>query len=273
MKQITQDSESEMNNQRFQENIRQDQWSPILEMKNVSLSFNDSPVLKHFNLKLYPHEIVAVLGPSGGGKSTIIKLITGLQEPDSGEVIIQNKSLALAFQEGALFTSLTVADNIRIVLTHASQVGKSKNEKQRKSKDDRCQIEDRIDEVLNLVGLTDSKERFPHELSGGMQKRVGIARAIAIQPDIVLYDEPFSGLDPILITRLAKDLQKIHAKTQMAGMVVTHEFESIQKMAHRVALLYDGSFVYEGPVDDFFRTDNEYAKQFREHQEDGPIKV
>jgi len=230
----------------------------LLEMKDISLAFNNEKVLCNFNLTLNKGDKLAVLGPSGAGKSTIIKLIAGLIEPDSGEIHIKDKRIALAFQQGALFTSFNVEQNLKIVLRNDTDFDQSK-------------ITQRIDEVLSLVGLSESKKSYPYELSGGMQKRVGIARALAVTPDIMLYDEPFAGLDPVLSARLDKDLATIHEKYDITALMVTHEFHTNQHIANKVALLYEGNFIYEGSIEDFFKTNDPYAKQYRERQIEGPI--
>lgn len=233
---------------------------PLIELKDIHLSFGDHQVLRGINLTVSQNEIVAILGPSGSGKSTLIKIVVGLLTPDQGEVIVRSDRVGLAFQGGALFTSLSVADNLGLVLERTTNL-----------KPD--EIERRIQESLELVGLEEAIHKMPNELSGGMQKRVGIARALCIEPDIMLYDEPSAGLDPILAAKLEKDLREINQERRMATILVTHEMPSIETMADRVVLLYQGELVFNGSKEEFLSTREPHAYQFRTRREAGPIEV
>lgn len=239
-----------------QQQPRADQ--PLVELHDVCLSFGRKIILDHFSLTLNRNEVLTIVGPSGTGKSTLVKIITGLLEPDSGEVIVRSDRIGLAFQSGALFTSLTVAENIVLVLERTTDL-------------DDIEIEKRVDEALKLVGLETEADKMPDELSGGMQKRVGIARALAIEPEIMLYDEPSAGLDPILANRLEKDLRRINEERGMGTLLVSHELPTIENMADRVLMLYEGKVVYQGTKDDFFTTREPHALQFRTRRETGPI--
>lgn len=233
---------------------------PVIQLRDVCLQFGDARVLDGINLDVHANEVVAVLGPSGSGKSTLIKIISGLLIPDSGEVKLASQNIGLAFQYGALFTSMTVADNIWLILQRTTDL------------DDK-EIQQRIHRYLEIVGLGDAADKRPSELSGGMQKRVGIARALAIHPQIMLYDEPSAGLDPIIGNKLEQDMKQANRELNMATIVVTHEMPTIENLADRVVLLYKGKFVYEGTKDDFMTTDEPHAYQFRNRKATGPINV
>ncbi len=249
-----------MNWQATQTPEKPETQEPLIELKNVSLSFGPKRILNGVHLKVYRNEMVAILGPSGSGKSTLLKIVAGLLEVDEGEVNIRSDKIGLSFQYGALFSSMSVEDNLWLVLSRSTNLSDA-------------EIERRIDEALTLVGLEEEKKKFPDALSGGMIKRVDIARALAIHPDIMLYDEPSAALDPVLAGKLEKDLRDINKKLKIASLVVTHELPTVKNLADRVILLYEGKFVYEGSTEDFFSTEEPHAKQFRTRQEYGPIEV
>ena len=232
----------------------------MVQLKDVKLNFGAKKILDGISLELYKGEILAVMGPSGTGKSTLIKIICGLLEPDSGEVIVNAETVGLAFQDGALFSSMSVADNLAMVLERTTDL-------------DDEEIEARVLEALEMVGLDQDRDTMPSDLSGGMQKRVGIARALCIHPDVMLYDEPSAGLDPILAAKLEKDLREINETRDMATLLISHELPTIETMADRVMILYEGKIVYNGTKSDFKTTDQPYAQQFRSRRDSGPIEV
>lgn len=232
----------------------EDKSTPMLVLEDIHLAYDGHVVLDGISLKLYRNEMLAVVGPSGSGKSTLVKIIAGLEQPDSGRVYLASDRVGLAFQYGALFTSLTVEQNIALAL-------------ERRLGLDEEAVSRRINEVLAMVELQNVRDSLPDELSGGMQKRVGIARALAIDPDIMLYDEPTVGLDPMLATKLELDLRRINRERHMASIVVTHELPTIRNLADRVVFLHEGRFVYEGSREDFFTTDNPYVREFRKRIE------
>lgn len=232
----------------------------MIELRGIRLIYDHQAILDGLDLTVNRNEIVAVVGPSGTGKSTLIKIVAGLLIPDAGEVILQSDRIGLAFQYGALFSSMTVAENISMVLERTTDLS---NE----------EIEQRIVKYLTLVNLEDVGYKMPSELSGGMQKRVGIARALAIHPDIMLYDEPSAGLDPILGNKLEHELRRVNGELKLASLVVTHEIPTIENLADRIVMLYDGKFVYQGTKEDFLTTREAYAYQFRTRREVGPIEV
>ena len=227
-------------------------------LADLHLSFGDKKILQGLNLKVKKGEIVAIMGPSGCGKSTLSKIIVGLLSPQQGDVQVSGDKIAMSFQNGALFTSLTIGENIDLVLTHNTDLDEEDRKKQ-------------IDKVLDLVGLLEDRDNYPEALSGGMAKRAGIARAIAIEPELMLYDEPSAGLDPITAHKLDQDLRDINEKLGMTTLLVTHELDSVRTMASRVALLYEGQIRFDGTSEEFFSSDNEYAVQFREGLKEGPF--
>jgi phospholipid/cholesterol/gamma-HCH transport system ATP-binding protein len=233
---------------------------PRVSLQDICLKYGEKVILDGISLEVCPGEIVAVLGPSGSGKSTLIKIVAGLLVPDSGQVTLSSNKIGMAFQYGALFSSMSIAENLSLVLERTTHLAAE-------------EIENRIRKYLTMVGLEEVMDKLPNALSGGMQKRVGIARALAIQPDIMLLDEPSAGLDPILASRLEKDFSRINEELQLATILVTHEMPTIENLADRVVLLYKGKFVYQGTIEDFLRTDEPHAYQFRTRNEAGPIEV
>ncbi len=246
----------------------------VLELKDIHLSFGDTTVLNGVNLNAHRNEITTLLGPSGSGKSTLIRIVSGLLNATSGELNFPentNKNnekpttkIGMAFQQGALFTSLTVFENMNLVLKNSGEKENRLNKTERK---------ERIEGILELVGLSDSIYAYPSDMSGGMQKRVGIARALAIQPDIMLYDEPFAGLDPILSYKLEQELTELNQNLNMATLIVTHRITAVENMADKVALLNQGKFIFQGDKKTFMSSDDPAPKQFRERLLEGPIKI
>ena len=233
----------------------------LIELKDIHLSFGDRKILDGVNLKVYPGAIAAILGPSGAGKSTIIKIIAGLLEPDSGEVIVRADRIGFAFQYSALFSSYTVKENIQLVLEQTTNLS--------------CkEIHARVDESLKMVALSHVANLYPNQISGGMQKRAGIARALAIEPKVMLYDEPSAGLDPIVAHKLEEDLTRINQERGLASVLITHELPTIKNLSTKVLMLFNGNFVYKGTTNDFFyNCDEPFSVQFRNRRLAGPISV
>ena len=235
-----------------------------IEVKNLVKAFDDKRVIDNVSFKVEDGETLAVVGFSGSGKSTILKLICGLLKQDSGEIITSEGDIAMVFQYSALFDSLNVADNISFALHERKELRKKYTEKQ---------IRNIVTEKLELVGLKGIERKFPSELSGGMQKRVSFARAIVTEPNTILYDEPTAGLDPISSTLIEDYIVRLKEETHAASIVVTHQMSTITRTANRVIMLYDGKIVFEGTPDEMLQMTNEYTKQFVTASLEGPMKM
>jgi phospholipid/cholesterol/gamma-HCH transport system ATP-binding protein len=220
-------------------------------------------------------ESMVVIGGSGVGKSVLIKNIIGLMKPESGKVTVDGivvndlngtemrnmrMKFGMLFQYAALFDSLNVAENIGFALTRHSKM--SKNE-----------ISKRVEECLALVGLPGAEELYPAELSGGMKKRVGLARAIAMKPKILLYDEPTTGLDPIMADAINNLIKRLKQKLNVTSISITHDLVSAYKISDRIAMLYDGKIIEVGTPSEIKKTKNPYVKQFITGNAEGPIKT
>ncbi len=235
-----------------------------IEVKNLVKIFGDKKVIDDVSFKVNDKETLAIVGFSGSGKSTILKLISGLIEKDGGEIITSKGDIAMVFQYSALFDSLNVADNIAFALHERRDLRKK-------------YTEDRIKEIvaqkLELVGLRGIENLFPSELSGGMQKRVSFARAIVTEPNTILYDEPTAGLDPISSTLIEDYIVRLKEETNAASIVVTHQMSTITRTADKVVMLYNGRIVFEGTPEEMLKQDNEYTKQFVTASLEGPMKM
>ena len=238
----------------------------IIEFKNVHKYFGSKKVLTGLNFAIKEGNVAVVMGPSGTGKSTVIKQMVGLLKPTKGEVIVEGlniaqasekelleirKKIGFAFQFGALFDSMTIYENIAFPLREHSDYKEEK-------------IKEEVIKSLELVGLKPDEvmNNFPHQLSGGMQKRAAIARTIILRPDIILYDEPTSGLDPIasdLISRLIVKLQKELGTT---SVVISHDINESFKIADQMIMLYDGKVLADAKPEFFKTTDNPIIRQF-----------
>lgn len=207
-------------------------------------SFGDQEVLRDVNLTVHPGEIFVIMGPSGSGKSVLLKHVIGLEAPDAGEVRIDGKPaiaegvrdhcrMAMVFQGGALFNSLTLAENLGLYL----------REHQLKPEPD---IERIIDEKLALVNLTEARDKLPAELSGGMRKRAAIARALVIEPQLLLYDEPTSELDPLMAATVGREIVNLQRRHSVTSIVVSHDRDLAFGIAHRIALIRDGRILCIG---------------------------
>ncbi|NJM57529.1 MAG: ATP-binding cassette domain-containing protein [Synechococcales cyanobacterium RU_4_20] len=257
---------------------------PLIELRQVYKTFGNQTVLRGVNLQIFEGDRLAVIGPSGTGKSTILRVIAGLLMPDQGEVLLKGVArrsliedaddpfhISLVFQQAALFDSLTVAENIGFYLYQHSQLSRQR-------------IYQLVGESLEKVGLSDIRGLYPAELSGGMRKRVSFARAIIADPDsteqkqtgIILYDEPTAGLDPIAST-IIEDLMRNLGCKDATGcdsyLVVTHQESTIRRTAERVVMLYGGQVVWLGQVDELDESDNPYVRQFFNASVEGPIQA
>lgn len=235
-----------------------------IEVRNLVKKFDDKVVIDDISFKVDDGEILAIVGFSGSGKSTVLKLICGLIPYDNGEVLTSEGDIAMVFQYSALFDSLNVADNISFALRERKDLRNKYNEKDLKSI---------VSQKLELVGLKGIEDKFPSELSGGMQKRVSFARAIVTEPNSILYDEPTSGLDPISSTLIEDYIVRLKDETKAASIVVTHQMSTITRTADRVIMLYEGKIVFEGTPEEMLKQDTEYTKQFVTASLEGPMKM
>jgi len=256
--------------------------TPLLELRGVQKSFGTNTVLNGVDLTVHSGEAIAIIGPSGTGKSTILRLVCGLIAPEVGEIYINGNlvatediqeasyglSIGMVFQNAALFDSLTVAENIGFSLFEHSRLS-------------RREIYRLVEHKLALVGLENICDRYPSELSGGMRKRVSFARAIMDDPTakthnkkVLLYDEPTAGLDPVAST-IIEDLMRSLREQNVCDsyIVVTHQDSTIRRTADRLLVLYRGSVRYAGNVSTIDTTDNPYVKQFFSGSTDGPIQL
>jgi len=245
----------------------------MIRIKGLWKSFGDNKVLKGLNLDIETGETIVVIGQSGCGKSVLMKTIVGLLIPDDGEIEIENvslknisrkklleirKKIGMVFQSSALFDSFSVWENVGLGLIEHSKM----------SQDEIMRI---AREKLKLVGLSDVEDMYPAELSGGMKKRVGIARAIAMNPQFVLYDEPTTGLDPIIADRINNLIIELQKELNITTIAVTHDIISAYKIADRIAMLYDGEIIFDGTPKEVQNTDNPYVQQFIKGEGEGPI--
>lgn len=236
----------------------------MIEIIKINKSFNGQKVLNDLDLNMEPEKITVIIGQSGSGKSVLIKHIIGLIRPDSGQIIIDGiditnlndkklnevrKKFGMLFQDAALFDSMTVGENVAFPL----------NEHTRLSKKEISKI---VDEKLNLVGLENVTHKMPSELSGGMRKRAGLARAIALDPKIVLFDEPTTGLDPIMRESIDKLIVGTQKRTKATFVVISHDIESTFTIAHKVAMLYQGKIVAVGTPDEIRSSNNSFVRRF-----------
>lgn len=245
---------------------RADAEAPVVELHDLTLAYGEAMVLDGVSLELFHGETLCILGGSGAGKSTLLRLVLGLSDPDRGRVLVRGRDITRApldevlalrrrmgmvFQEAALFDSLTVYDNIGFYLHEHTDLSED-------------EVSSSVREALELVDLDPDQveDLLPAELSGGMKKRVGIARALVHRPEILLYDEPTSGLDPIT-TRTINDLVlKLQRELNVSSMVVTHDIRSAFRIANRVALLSGGRLVFVGGPEEMIGSEDGYVQEF-----------
>jgi phospholipid/cholesterol/gamma-HCH transport system ATP-binding protein len=256
--------------------------TPLIELKGVSKAFGGNVILDQVDLTIGRGEALAIIGPSGTGKSTILRIIAGLLLPDAGEIYIQGQKrvgliedaedpigIGMVFQQAALFDSLTVEENVGFVLYQHSRLSRQK-------------IRELVHQRLEMVGLSGIGDRTPAELSGGMRKRVSFARAIMSNPDnpkdnpeVLLYDEPTAGLDPIASTVIENLVRELQCSERGCGsyVMVTHQQSTIRRTADRVVFLYKGKVQWQGKVSEIDTTDNPLVRQFFSASITGPIQV
>ncbi|RMG72568.1 MAG: ABC transporter ATP-binding protein [Nitrospirae bacterium] len=247
----------------------------MILVDNVYKSFGDKEVLKGVELEIKKGESMVIIGGSGSGKSVLLKHIIGLLRPDRGRVLIDNtditglserqlyavrKRFGMLFQSAALFDSLSVWENVAFSLLRQKVVSES-------------EAREIASEKLKMVGLKGIEDLMPSELSGGMKKRVGLARAIAHNPDIILYDEPTTGLDPIMADAINELIIKLQRTLNVTSVTITHDMTSAYKIADRIAMLYQGKIIEVGTPDEIRNTENPIVRQFVTGSATGPIKI
>jgi len=246
----------------------------VIKAENVTKKFDNRTVLNGVSLDVYKGETFVIMGGSGCGKSTFLRHLTGALKPDSGKIYLLGKDLSalnedemdvvkkkigMSFQSSALFDSMTVGENVALPLKEHAKLDKNV-------------IDIVVKMKLEMVGLRGFEDLMPSQISGGMRKRVGLARAIAMDPEIVFYDEPTAGLDPIVAGVIDKLILDLSKKLSMTSVVVTHDMKSVFSIADRVAMLYEGKVLEVGTPQEIQKSKNHMVQQFISGSPDGPIK-
>jgi phospholipid/cholesterol/gamma-HCH transport system ATP-binding protein len=244
-----------------------------IDIHDLHFAIHGRPIFRGVNMHFPPGKIVAIMGPSGTGKTTLLRLITGLLKPDAGEIIVNGqavsglnrhglyalrKSLGMLFQNGALFTDMTVYDNVAFALHEHTQLPERI-------------IRDIVLMKLECVGLRGAKDLMPRQLSGGMNRRVALARSLALDPDIILYDEPFTGQDPISMGVLIRLIKQLHAALNMTSVIVSHDITETASIADYIYVISGGKVVGEGSPEDLKHSSKSEIKQFMNGEPDGPV--
>ncbi len=237
----------------------------MIEIKNIVKSFENKLVLKGVNLTIREGETHVIIGKSGNGKSVLLKLILGLLEPDSGQILIESENIfdmnekrlyqirtnfGFLFQNAALFDSLTVFENVSLPLVES------------KRNLSQSEIKKAVAEKLALVGLPNTENLKPAELSGGMQKRVGLARALITNPKYILYDEPTTGLDPIMSDSIDKLISDVNEQTHVTSIIVTHDMFSVENVADKISMIHEGKIYFTGSRDELLNSEDKIIKDF-----------
>jgi len=240
----------------------------VIDIKGLYKSFGDLHVLQGVDLKLYEGENLVVLGRSGTGKSVLIKIISGLLSPDAGSVNVLGQEvdeldskaltalrlrIGFSFQSSALYDSMTVRENLEFPLVR------------NKRSLTRSEIDKEVEEVLDSVGLLQALNQMPSELSGGQRKRIGIARTLILRPDIMLYDEPTAGLDPITCTEINNLINEVQQLYKTSSIIITHDLTCAKEVGDRIVMLLDGKFERQGRFDDIFNSEDERVKAFYDY--------
>jgi phospholipid/cholesterol/gamma-HCH transport system ATP-binding protein len=249
------------------------QNSHMVALRDVTMEFEDKKVLDDLSLTVEPQERLVVMGQSGSGKSTILRLILGILKPNDGEVFFKQfevtrlkrrklqqvrRQIGMVYQYSALLSSRTVRDNVALPLEELTD--KSRKE-----------IDKIVDEKLDLVGMKDSKELMPSELSGGMRKRVSLARSLTMEPELVLFDEPTAGLDPVIASVIDELIISLSDNAKVTSIIVTHEMASAFRLGTRMAMLYQGKIIEDADPETFRNSQNPVVAQFLSGSTEGPI--
>jgi phospholipid/cholesterol/gamma-HCH transport system ATP-binding protein len=244
-----------------------------IEFINVHKSFGRNHVLRGLNMSLPDNQVSMIIGPSGTGKSVCIKHIVGLLYPDEGDVLVHGVSIpslsddelfqmrrkfGVLFQDGALFGSINLYDNVAFPLRQHTEKGEE-------------EIAEIVNRRLREVGLGGEGEKMPNELSGGMRKRAGFARSLVLEPEIVLFDEPDSGLDPVRTALLCELIKEVHAENGGCYVVITHDIMSARRVAEHISVLWKGEIVQSGPAAELFASENPFVRQFLSGDSAGPL--
>ncbi len=247
----------------------------MIKLAHLNKKFGEQVVLHDLNMDIDDSQTTVIIGRSGGGKSVLLKQIIGLIKPDSGEVLVDDvditklndkqlnevrKKFGMLFQEGALFDSMNVADNVAFPLREHTKLSES-------------EIGEIVTDRLHAVGLSGIEHKMPSELSGGMRKRVALARAIALNPKIVLFDEPTTGLDPVLSEAINQLIMSTQRQFNLTCIVISHDLESIFKIAHKIAFLYDGKILIHGTPEEIRTSENPILRQFLAGSIEGPMQI
>ncbi len=247
--------------------------SPLLSLEHVKLRFGEQTVLDGIHLQVQPQERLVIMGQSGGGKSTLLRLIIGILTPSEGRVRFRDQEVnrlgrrqlnviraktGMVYQYSALISSLSVRDNLALPMEELTRMGAK-------------EIERVIDEKLELVQMGHVKDQMPSELSGGMKKRIGLARALVLEPELILFDEPSAGLDPVTSSVIDELIISLTEHTRATSVIVTHEMNSAFRIGTRMVMLYEGKFIADGPPQDFRQSQNPVVAQFVEGRTNGPI--
>jgi phospholipid/cholesterol/gamma-HCH transport system ATP-binding protein len=253
--------------------IRPSQAPDAIEFIDVHKSFGRNHVLRGLNMGLPEGKISMIIGPSGTGKSVCIKHIVGLLYPDEGDVLVHGQSIpslpdaelfdlrrkfGVLFQDGALFGSLNLYDNVAFPLRQHTEKGED-------------EIAEIVSRRMKEVGLGGEGAKMPNELSGGMRKRAGFARALVLDPEIVLFDEPDSGLDPVRTALLCELIKEVHAENGGCYVVITHDIMSARRVAEHISVLWKGRIVESGPAEELFASENPFVRQFLSGEAAGPL--
>jgi phospholipid/cholesterol/gamma-HCH transport system ATP-binding protein len=245
----------------------------MVELRDVQMQFEEKKVLDGFSLKVEPQERLVIMGQSGSGKSTILRLIVGTLRPTAGSIFFKQfeitrlsrrklqqvrRHIGIVYQYSALLSSRNVRDNVALPLEELTD----------KSRDE---IDKIVDEKLDLVGMKDSKDLMPSELSGGMKKRVGLARALVLDPELLLLDEPSAGLDPVIASVIDELIISLTEKSKVTSITVTHEMDSAFRIGTRMAMLYQGKVIEEAEAEKFKQSKNPVVAQFLSGSTEGPI--
>jgi phospholipid/cholesterol/gamma-HCH transport system ATP-binding protein len=245
----------------------------MVELRDVSMQFEEKKVLDDLSLKVEPEERLVIMGQSGSGKSTLLRLILGTLRPNSGAIFFKQfeitrlerrklqrarQHIGMVYQYSALLSSRNVRDNVALPLEELTDKSSS-------------EIDKIVDEKLDLVGMKDSKDLLPDELSGGMRKRVALARALVLEPELLLLDEPSAGLDPVIASVIDELVISLSERSKVTSITVTHEMDTAFRIATRMAMLYEGKIIEEAEPEKFKQSKNPVVAQFLSGSTEGPI--